>query len=78
MEAKPRTLADYRNCMRLYVIPRIGHMKLQAVRLAAITRVYQDVLAEDGQSGRTLAVSAVIRTHAILLQSTPSQWSLMS
>ena len=32
MEIKPRTLADYRACIRLYATPRIGHLPIQAVR----------------------------------------------
>ena len=32
MEIKPRTLADYRACIRLYAAPRIGHLPIQAVR----------------------------------------------
>src|SRR5215469_11138161 len=32
MEIKPRTLADYRSCIRLYVTPCIGKMPIQAVR----------------------------------------------
>ena len=31
MEIKPRTLADYRACIRLYVVPRIGRLPVQAV-----------------------------------------------
>ena len=26
IEIKPRTLADYRACVRLYAVPRIGHL----------------------------------------------------
>ena len=41
MEIKPRTLLDYRACIRLYVTPRIGHMPIQAVRPSTITRLYR-------------------------------------
>ena len=30
MEVKPRTLLDYRTCIRLYVTPRIGKLRSQA------------------------------------------------
>src|SRR5579871_1192842 len=45
MEIKPRTLLDYRACIRLYVTPRIGHMPIQAVRPSTITRLYRDLLS---------------------------------
>jgi integrase len=34
IEIKPRTLLDYRSCIRLYVTPRIGHLPLLAHPLA--------------------------------------------
>jgi Phage integrase, N-terminal SAM-like domain len=42
MKIKPRTLLDYRACIRLYVTPRIGHMPIQAVRPSTITKLYRD------------------------------------
>ena len=36
MEIKPRTLADYRACIRLYAVPHIGHLPIQAVRPSII------------------------------------------
>jgi len=38
MEIKPRTLLDYRACIRLYVTPRIGHVPIQAIRPSTITK----------------------------------------
>jgi integrase len=66
MEIKPRSLSDYRNCIRLYVTPRIGKMRLQAVRPSTITKLYQELLTSGGQDGKPLAVSTVVHTHAIL------------
>jgi hypothetical protein len=40
MEIKLRTLADYRACIRLYVMPRIGHLPIEAVRSSTITKQY--------------------------------------
>ena len=42
MEIKPRTLQDYRACLRLYVTPRIGHLQVQAVRPSTITKLYRE------------------------------------
>jgi integrase len=66
MEVKPRTLLDYRSCIRLYVNPRIGHVRLQAVRPSTITKLYRDLLTDGGQRGRPLAVATVVHLHAIL------------
>ena len=66
MEIKPRTLLDYRACIRLYIAPRIGHMPIQAVRPSTITKLYRDLLASGGRHGKPLAVTTVIHLHAIL------------
>jgi hypothetical protein len=59
MEIKPRTLADYRACIRLYAIPRIGHVPVQAIRPSTITKLYRDLLTSGGQDGQPLAVATV-------------------
>jgi integrase len=66
MEIKPRTLLDYRACIRLYVTPRIGHIPIQAVRPSTITKLYRDLLANGGRGGKPLAVTTVIHLHAVL------------
>jgi integrase len=66
MEVRPRTLSDYRNCIRLYVKPRIGHLRVQAVRPSTITKLYSDLLTSGGRNGKPLAVATVIHLHAIL------------
>jgi integrase len=66
MEIKPRTLADYRACIRLYVTPRIGQMPIQAVRPSTITKLYRDLLTRGGHDGTPLAVATVTHLHAVL------------
>jgi integrase len=66
MEIKPRTLLDYRACIRLYVTPHIGHMPIQAVRPSTITRLYRDLLTSGGRGGKPLAVPTVTHLHAVL------------
>jgi len=66
MEIKPRTLADYRACIRLYATPRIGHLPIQAVRPSTITKLYRDLLTSGGRDGQPLAVATVIHLHAVL------------
>ena len=66
MEVKPRTLQDYRACLRLYVTPRIGHVPVQAVRPSTITKLYRDLLTSGGRDGQPLAVATVTHLHAVL------------
>ena len=66
MEIKPRTLQDYRACLRLYVRPRIGHLQVQAVRPSTITKLYRDLLTSGGRDGQPLAVATVTHLHAVL------------
>ncbi|MFC4533059.1 Arm DNA-binding domain-containing protein [Sphaerisporangium dianthi] len=66
IEIKPRTLSDYRACIRLYVKPRIGSMRLQAVRPSVITKLYRDLMTDGGRNGKPLAHATVVHLHAIL------------
>jgi len=44
---KPKTFAGYRHDIDHYIVPRIGRMRLQALRPAVISKLYRD-LAEHG------------------------------
>ncbi|MDQ2755535.1 MAG: tyrosine-type recombinase/integrase [Actinomycetota bacterium] len=66
LEVKPKTLEDYRSLIARYVVPRIGRVKLQAVRPSTLTGLYQTLLAEGGQSGRPLSARTVGYVHAVL------------
>jgi integrase len=66
MAIKPRTLLDYRACIRLYVTPRIGHPPIQAVRPSTITKLYRDLLTSGGRDGQPLAVATVTHLHTVL------------
>jgi integrase len=65
-EIKPRTLMDYRACLRRYVTPRIGNVPIQAVRPSTITKLYRDLLTSGGRGGKPLAVATVTHLHAVL------------
>ena len=65
MEIKPRTLLDYRACIRLYVTRRIGHLPIQAVRPSTITKLYRDLLTSGGRDGQPLAAATVTHLHAV-------------
>ncbi len=66
VQVKPKTLQDYRHLIDRHVKPRIGGVRLQAVRPAQITRLYRDLLTEGGRSGAGLSPRRVEYVHAVL------------
>jgi integrase len=63
---KPKTLAGYRHDIEHYVVPRIGRMRLQALRPAVISRLYRDLADHGGRDGRTLSATTVSHIHRTL------------
>jgi Phage integrase, N-terminal SAM-like domain len=63
---KHKTWIGYRNDLRLYVIPRIGSMRLQALRPATISKLYAEFAKSGGKDGRLLAVPTVQHVHRSL------------
>jgi integrase len=66
VEVKPKTLQDYRHLIDRHVKPRIGALRLQAVRPAQITKLYRDLLTAGGRSGAGLSPRTVEYVHAVL------------
>ncbi len=66
LETKPRTLSDYQWLIRQYVEPRIGRLRLQAIRPTTLTKLYQDLLKSGRANGKPLARSTVDKVHAVL------------
>ena len=66
VQVKPKTLQDYRHLIDRHVKPRIGGLRLQAVRPAQITKLYRDLLTEGGRSGAGLSPRTVEYVHAVL------------
>jgi integrase len=63
---KPKTMAGYRELAELYVLPRIGGMRLQSVRPATLSRLYRDLLDGGGRNGRPLSGRTVEHVHRML------------
>lgn len=63
---KPKTLAGYRNLINSYVVPRLGRLKLQAVRPSTLSAFYQELLTSGGKGGRPLSARTVQYVHSIL------------
>jgi len=66
LETKPKTLAGYRWLVERYVVPRIGSMRLQAVRPSHVSGLYRELLDGGGRNGRPLSRSTVDSVHAVL------------
>ncbi len=73
MEIKPRTLEDYRNCIRLYVTPRIGNMRLQAIRPTTLTKLCRTCPRPVARTGRGLA-AAITTCSAVLRKAFRTPW----
>jgi integrase len=66
VEIRQRTLSGYRMVIRLHITPRIGGMRLQAVRPATITKLYRDLLTKGGPNGSGLSPRSIAHVHAVL------------
>lgn len=66
LEVKPRTRSGYEHLIRVYVAPRLGRMRLQALRPADLSALYRELLESGGQGGRPLAPRTVEYVHAVL------------
>jgi integrase len=63
---KPKTLAGYRHDIDHYIVPRIGRMRLQALRPAVISKLYRDLSEHGGHDGRALSATTVSHIHRTL------------
>ena len=66
VEVKPRTRAGYAHLIETYVVPRIGGLRLQAVKSADLSRLYRDLLEGGGKGGRPMSGRSVEYVHAVL------------
>jgi len=63
---KPKTLAGYRHDIDHYIVPRIGRMRLQALRPAVISKLYRDLAEHGGRNGPALSATTVSHIHRTL------------
>jgi len=59
----PKTLAEYRRAARLKILPHLGDMPLNEVRVSDLDRLYVTLLVSGGEDGRALASNSVRRVH---------------
>jgi integrase len=63
---KPKTFAGYRYDIDHYILPRIGRMRLQALRPAVISKFYRDLPENGGKDGRPLSAWTISHVHRTL------------
>ena len=63
---KPTTLSRYRELIRLYLVPRLGTVKLQDLRPFHIEQFYNSMADLPGKSGRKLSPRTASQAGAIL------------
>ena len=63
---KPKTLAGYRHDIDHYIVPRMGRMRLQALRPAVISKFYRDLAEHGGRDGQALSATTVSHIHRTL------------
>jgi hypothetical protein len=61
-----KTLAGYRHDIDHYIVPRIGRMRLQALRPAVISKLYPDLSGHGGRDGRPLSATTISHIHRTL------------
>lgn len=66
LEVKPRTRAGYEHLINRYVAPRIGQVRLQALRPADLSTLYRQLMESGGRGGKPLSARSVEYVHAVL------------
>ena len=66
LEVKPRTRAGYEHLINTYVAPRIGQVRLQALRPADLSTQYRQLMESGGRGGKPLSARSVEYVHAVL------------
>jgi integrase len=62
----PTTLREYRVSVLAYIVPHIGHLRLDRVDATTIDRLYLKLRREGGRGGRPLAAKTVRNVHGVL------------
>jgi integrase len=66
VELKPSTAASYRSKIELYLVPAIGHERLQALSPGRLSAVFRDMHERGGKGGRPVSPRTVEFARAIL------------
>jgi hypothetical protein len=66
LNVSPKTLERYRQIVRLYIVPRIGGLKIQKLRPVHLAKLYADLTRAGGQDGGSLSAGSVSYVHRVL------------
>jgi integrase len=65
-DLSPSTVRGYENCVKRYIVPTIGDVPLERVRVAQLDRLYAQLRTDSGPTGRPLATATIRQVHAVL------------
>ncbi len=63
---KPSTVALYRTLTNVYIVPRIGRVKLQKLNAAHLNKLYADLLESGKRDGSPLGAETTSKVHRLL------------
>lgn len=64
---RPSTHASYESHIRLYLVPYLGNLDLEALRPLHIERMFREIAMTDDRRGRPLSPASIRRIHATLM-----------
>ena len=68
LDIEETTLDNYRNLLRMYVVPHIGGRQLYSLDRRAVQDMYKTLLKEGGANKKPLSPTTVRTTHRVLLK----------
>lgn len=69
VELKPSTVKTYRDKIRLYLVPAIGHERLQSLSPSRLSVVWREMQASGGKGGKPVSRRTVEFARAVLRKS---------
>jgi integrase len=65
-DLSPSTVRGYETCIRCYIVPALGDIPLDHLRVAQIDHLYGQLRTRGNKSGRPLATATIRQVHAVL------------
>ena len=76
---EPAAWTNCRNCLNLYVLPRLGGVQLALLTPLTLSSLYAELLRSGGRQGRALSPTTVRSVHGVLRKALNDavQWGLL-
>jgi integrase len=76
---EPAAWTNYRNCLRLYVLPRLGHVQLGLLTPLTLSSMYAELLRSGGRKGRPLSPTSARLVRGVVRKALNDavQWGLL-